>query len=150
MTAQVHENIILNGEKATMAFCPPLPVNDARIIELKDDEILGPRIVFSTACWRKYIGTWEIKDGSFYLVKIEGCFKLQSAEPIFADWVTCRLRIPSREILQYIHMGYESIFEQELMVDIEKGVVIALTLIDNRQNKVSFWKATLNRLFGES
>jgi len=40
MTAQIYENLILDGEETSMAFCPPLPENDDRVIEIKDDDEL--------------------------------------------------------------------------------------------------------------
>lgn len=64
MTAQMHEILILNGKKTSMAFCPPLP-RDQRVVEYKEDEIEHDGMIFSTACWRQYVGTWEIRDDRF-------------------------------------------------------------------------------------
>ncbi len=137
MTAQVHENLIYEGEEASMAFCPTLPKDDPRIRELKDDEIEDYNsTVFSTACWRQYIGTWEIKDGKFYLVDIIGRYKVVSGSPIFADWFSGVIRIPRGELLHYVHMGFGSVYEEEVHVKIEKGVVVKTKVIDNRQKKV--------------
>lgn len=61
MTAQIHEILILNGKKTSMAFCPPLP-RDQRVVEYKEDEIEHDSMIFSTACWRQYEGTWDIRD----------------------------------------------------------------------------------------
>ena len=66
MTAQIHENLILNGERTTMASCPTVPSDHPLILattswDHDDDE--SHRILCSTACWRRYRGTWEIKDG---------------------------------------------------------------------------------------
>ena len=126
MTAQVHETLIYDGNETSMAFCPPLPENNPRVKMLTDEEIEeddASGIVFSTACWRQYIGTWEIKGGRFYLRGIEGRYQLGGSEPLFADWFTGVLRIPRGEMLQYVHMGYGSVFEEEVHVKIEQGVV---------------------------
>jgi len=136
MTAQVHENLILDGQETSMAFCPPLPENDSRVVELKDDEIDGGGIIFSTACWRQYVGTWEIKDNKFYLVNLEGRFKLAEKKPIFADWFTGTLRIPQGEILHYIHMGYGTVYEREMHIKIENGIVTKSKIVDNRNKDV--------------
>jgi hypothetical protein len=137
MTAQVHEKLILDGRETSMAFCPPLPENDSRIILLKDDEIDGHGgIIFSTACWREYIGTWEIKDNKFYLVNLKGRYKLNSESVILADWFTGTLRIPQGEMLHYVHMGYGSLFEKELHIKIENGKVTKSKTIDNRNKDV--------------
>ena len=129
MTAQIHEKLIYEGEETSMAFCPPLPENHPRI---KDDEIK----FVSSGCWRGYIGTWEIKEGKFYLVDIKGKYKLVGDSPIFADWFSGVIRIPRGELLHYVHMGFGSVFEEELHVKIEKGIVQKKKLIDNRHKKV--------------
>ena len=138
MTAQVHETLIYDGNETSMAFCPPLPENNPRVKMLTDEEIEeddASGIVFSTACWRQYIGTWEIKGGRFYLKGIEGRYQLGGSEPLFADWFTGVLRIPRGEMLQYVHMGYGSVFEEEVHVKIEQGVVTDTKVIDNRGKK---------------
>src|SRR4051812_9271097 len=102
-----------------MACCPPLPERHSRIVvadprEAARDEVMGPpgcaafsspvhSIFFSTGCWRGYIGTWEIKDGRFFLVGLRGIYKLLGKEPIFADWFTGVLKIPRGEVLHYVH-----------------------------------------------
>lgn len=139
MTAQFHEKLILEGEETSMAFCPPIPTRRSEIIVLNDDEIRADSaagttnsFVFSTACWRQYIGTWELKDGYLYLVRIDGRFKLNSPEPLFADWVTAVLRIPDGELLHYVHMGFGSVYAFETHLKIENGVVVDERRIDNR------------------
>ena len=100
MTAQVHERLTLEGRETSMAFCPPLPEHHERIIELTSTELEEniPNFIFSTACWRGYIGTWEIKDGQFYLVNLVGRYKVEG-EPILADWFSGVIRIPQGEPL---------------------------------------------------
>lgn len=137
MTAQVHEKLIYKGEETSMAFCPPLPGDDPRIKKLNDEEIeASDSVIFSTACWREYIGTWEIKDGKFYLVDIIGRYKIVGNSPILADWFSGVIRIPRGEMLHYVHMGFGSVYEEELHVKIEKGVIVKVKTIDNRDKKV--------------
>jgi len=139
MTAQMHENLILDGDETSMAFCPPLPKNDSRIVYLKDDNSYT-----STACWREYIGTWEVKNNKFYLVSLEGRYKLLSNTPIFSDWFSGTLRIPQGELLHYVHMGFGSVYEQEVHIKIKKGIVTKSTTIDNRNKhfntRILGWK----------
>ena len=78
MTAQIYEKLILGGKETSMAFCPPLPENDSRLTRLRNDQLKDEGMIFSTACWREYVGTWEIKDDQFYLVNINGRFILTS------------------------------------------------------------------------
>lgn len=138
MTAQVHERLIYDGDETSMAFCPPLPDNHPRIKALSDEEVeTGDTegIMFSTACWRQYVGTWELKEGRFYLIGLEGRYKLEGDEPLLADWFTGILRIPKGEMVQYVHMGFGSVFEQETHIKIEKGVVTKTRTVDNRGKK---------------
>jgi tetratricopeptide (TPR) repeat protein len=131
-----------------MACCPPLPEKHPRIVladprELvRDEDIVPPgcaafsgfehSIVFSTGCGRGYIGTWEIKDGRFFLVGIRGIYELLGEEPIFADWFTGVLRIPRGEVLNYVHGDFLSVYEAEVRVSIDRGVVVKTRVVDNR------------------
>ena len=135
MTAQIHEKLIFDGEDTSMAFCPPLPEKHPRIVE--DHPDLATRdahssILFSTACWRRYQGTWEIRDSRFYLVGLRGRLALRGEDPILADWFSGVLRIPKGKMLQYVHMGFGSVYEQEAHVKVEKGIVTSSRVIDNR------------------
>lgn len=180
MTAQKHECLIINGEEASMAFCPPIPLGNLnisaglvvaaivgaglwgcssfssglagaaialpsaafllrqkrhpRIIKMDRGED-GKGLVYSTACWRGYIGTWEIRDDHFYLVNLSGKLRLRGDEPLLADWFSGTIRVPRGEILEYVHMGFGSVFEEELHVKIEKGKVVASRIVDNRGKK---------------
>lgn len=152
MTAQIHEELILDGEATSMAFCPPLPENDPRIVPIDPDEAPGDEesdmIMFSTVCWRGYQGTWEIRDGRFFLKALRGRFRLHSQEPILAHWFSGVLRIPQGEVLQYVHMGFGSVHEQELHVKIEQGVVAATRVVDNRGKHFDGWELRIRNLPG--
>jgi hypothetical protein len=152
MTAQAHEILILNGEKISIDCCPPLPDNDSRIVELKDDSEIEKKsrhdsIILSTACWRNYIGTWEVKNNKFYLVDIYGRFKVKES-PIFADWFTGVISIPQGEVLHYIHMGFATVYEREQHIKIENGVVVESKVIDNRNKKIDELELASKYLFG--
>jgi hypothetical protein len=142
MTAQVHEELILNCKKMRMACCPPLPQADPRIItpspeDRKDEE----DIIFTTACWRNYIGTWKIKGRKLYLVRLRGRYKIANNRPIFAEWVDHELIIPQGKMLKYVHLGFESKYEKEIRIKIKKGIVIERYTIDNRtiDNRPNIW-----------
>ena len=137
MTAQVHEKLTLDGQPLTMAFIPSIPADHPRIVELDWSEASrdAPSVVHSTACWRGYIGSWEIKDGLFYLVGLVGRLRLTGSEPLLADWFSGVLRIPQGKLLHYVHMGCGSIYEFEEHVKIENGRVISRRRIDNRKRQ---------------
>jgi hypothetical protein len=136
MTAQIHERLIYAGEEMSMAYCPPLPEGHPRLLQVDPQASLGDApdgfLLYSTGCWRRYQGTWEIKDGHFYLVGLRGIFRLEGDEPLLADWFSGVIRIPKGEIVHYVHMGFESIFEYDLFVEIEQGVVMDSWEVDNR------------------
>jgi hypothetical protein len=133
VTAQLHELLLLDGEWTSMAFVPPLPEGHPRIaVASEERQKLAPPVIFSTACWRRYRGTWEVRDGRLSLLAIEGSFELTGAAPLFADWVSGVLRVPRGRVIKYVHMGFESVFEEELHIVVEAGLVKHTRIIDNR------------------
>jgi len=131
MTAQAQERLIYEGEETSMAFCPPLPLKNKRIKEN------GENFIHSTGCWRGYVGSWEIKEGHFYLIGLSGNYELIGKEPLFADWFSGVIRIPKGERLGYVHMGFGSVYEKELHIKILNGVVVDYREISNRGKKHS-------------
>lgn len=159
MTAQIHERLILDGEETSMAFCPPLPEDEELVIPDPDfpanlDERSG--VLNSTACWRGYQGTWEIRNGKFHLVDLRGCMKLKQPGPLLAEWFSGVLRIPRGKLLQYVQMDCGSIHEQELHIRIEAGRVLRTRTVNNTgrmfdEDEVG-WKClpgAENRFWGE-
>ena len=133
MTAQIAEILLLDGVPAHMLTCPPLPLGHPRLCEVPEDEARrdgGPP--FSTACWRRYVATWAIRNEALWLVEVAGKYRLEGAEPLIADWFSGSLRVPRGEILRYVHMGFETVFEEDLWIDIQEGKVTATRLVDNR------------------
>lgn len=156
MTAQMHENLVLNGEETSMAFCPPLSENNDLIIQLNNEEAEHSikdhkfgKMIFSTACWRGYLGTWEIKENRFYLKDIIGRYKINAPGPVLADWFTGVLRIPRGKMLQGIHMGFASVYEKELHIKIDKGIVVKEVEIDNKNNDIDRDQLALGSLPGD-
>jgi len=100
-----------------------------------------------SAIWRGYIATWKIKKKTLYLVKmVEGsCSKNPATIPlnklfvgqktaIKADWFSGKLRIQQGKQLRYVHYGYETLYEKEVLLSIEKGIVIGEeTIVHSRQ-----------------
>ena len=125
MTAQVHERLIFDGVETSMAFCSPLPECHSRIINREQDSI-------STGCWRGCQGTWEIREGRFYLAGLAGRFELVESDPLFAEWFTGVLRVPRGKMLAYVHMGFGSVYEEEVHIQVRHGVVTSTRVIDNR------------------
>jgi hypothetical protein len=89
----------------------------------------------STACWRRYVGHWEILLDRLYLVDISATYSdgldvtLDSLFPgfeerVFAHWYSGVLIIPQGKMTKYVHMGYLSRYERELFIAVENGVVV--------------------------
>src|SRR5262245_3036712 len=57
---------------------------------------------------------------------LSGIYKLVGNEPLLADWFTGVLRIPRGERL------FLSVYEEEVRVRIERGVVVETRVTDNR------------------
>ena len=129
MTAQVHEKIRYQGKRMRLASTRHFPEDHPRIHLSSEKEVEAmatdsqTEIIFSTACWREYIGSWSIRRGKLYLTKLEGRFRLEGKEAIFADWFTGTLRIPRGKVLDYIHMGFDTVYEQEIILTVDQGLV---------------------------
>lgn len=134
MTAQRRERLLYKGEEIWMAT---VPLN--QYIQNRDDLKF---ICYSTACRRGYYGSWEIRDNKLFLIGLKAYtegykevglnYLFPGQEKVFADWFSGEIKIPQGEILKYVHMEYASIFEKDLILKLEKGVVIDEILIDNR------------------
>ncbi len=133
MTAQVHEDLRLEGRRASMTTCPPIPAEHPRI-----EFTAAPPL--SSACWRGYVGRWEIRAGRLYLLGAEGRYRLLGERPLFAEWVSGVLSVPAGEALQYVHMGFETVFAWELHLDIARGQVRRARLVDNRTHSPTPWQ----------
>jgi hypothetical protein len=42
------------------------------------------------------------------------------------------LIVPRGKMLEYVHMGYASVFEEELHITVERGAVTGRRVVDNR------------------
>ena len=150
MTAQVGDLLILGGKRAEMALSPDIPEHHPRVVEVSYEEARLdesiPGIVMSTACWRQYQATWEIKDERFYLVDVKGIYRILPGEPILADWFTGVLRIPQGKLLQYVHMGFGSVHEEERHIKIDNGIVVAERTVPGQTGDP--WELTKKNLPG--
>ena len=103
-------------------------------------EMKGNRPAFyvpHTALWRGYVGTWQINSqGKLFLVELEGMLEngniihLETLFPeakdgVFAEWYSGTFSLPQGELQNAICIGYSSVYEQYLVLTIEKGRLIA-------------------------
>lgn len=135
MTAQEGERLLYKGEETWMATEPLNQYlqnrNDIKFVSL------------STACWRGYYGQWEIKDRKLYLIELQAYIKgygevgldylFPGQNTVFANWFSGKITIPQGEMLAYVHMGYASIYERDLILEIKNGELINEYVVQNEE-----------------
>jgi hypothetical protein len=135
MTAQIAESLLYEGE--TVSMCTE-PLADYFLLS-------GSHPSFESNCsalWRGYVGSWEIQDLHLYLIELEGMLEDGTdvtlgtlfpdfPERVFAHWYSGTIRIPQGKQLQYVHMGYGSTFEQDLFLDVDRGIVTSTRVRHN-------------------
>lgn len=129
MTVQIAERLCYEGNNVAIHTTP-----------LRSYFAMGgdwPRFVLSsTALWRGYVGSWEIIDDRLYLISLEGTLEGGAAaslaiifpefpDRVFAHWYSGTIRIPQDELLSDIHLAYDSAYESDLLLDVERGVVVS-------------------------
>ncbi|MCG3773350.1 MAG: hypothetical protein JW395_0156 [Nitrospira sp.] len=88
----------------------------------------------SSALWRGYVGTREIRDDRLYLIELTGRQKSghrvtlatlfpDFSERVFAHWSSRTLRVPQGGNVKYVHSGFASVYERDLFLKIDKGIV---------------------------
>lgn len=141
-TGQAGDILIWNGDTLTV-FSNPL--------ELRSDiDSLRPRFFgekdasINTACWRGYIAEWTIIENEIYLTNIFSCnydsiksdlkvvFGSECENGIVkATWLTGNILIPKGKLINYVHMGYDSFYETELVLTFKNGILTGQKKYDN-------------------
>jgi hypothetical protein len=141
-TAQFPDIIIYNGKEYALMSNPLesyFGTNHPR-----------PKNLFKFSCtanWRGYIAKWKIDNGKLYLMKVmSGDCSANPAEidvssiflqklPVEATWFNGILRIPRGKLLSYVHMGYGSVYEEDLILTISSGKLIHEEIKKNTQKE---------------
>ena len=135
MTAQTPERILIDG-KPHWLLSDPL----YRLLATRRTEIEAPD-GSTTACHRNYIGTWDIVDGKLWLVALStyGVQELALSDamrawflrlvpasgfPVWAEWFSGRLRIPTGPTLVTTHHGWLSWHTRERVITCRQGRVV--------------------------
>lgn len=155
-TAQAGDKLIWNGDTLTI-FSNPL--KSRQNIDLLKTKMFGDRdAAWSTACWRGYIAEWTIIGNELYLTNIFSCnFHEDSIkadlEDVFgseyengkvkASWANEEIVIPKGKLIHDINIGYASIYETELVLTFEEGVLTCQEEYDNSKSHKSVF--TLNQ-----
>jgi len=106
MTAQFSETLHYNGKTLSMRVTP---LSDYFVLMGLNPDFQD----LSTACWRRYIGKWEISLDRLYLIGIRATYEdgtevmLGSLLPgydsrVFAHWYSGVLSIPQGDLIEYV------------------------------------------------
>ena len=128
MTAQFSEVLHYKGEQLSMRVTP---LSDYFVLRGIWPDFQDR----STACWRGYVGEWEITIDRLYLIGIRAAYKdgtevtLGSLFPgydsrVFAHWYSGVLSITQGDLVEYVHMGFASVYERDLLISVEQGVIV--------------------------
>lgn len=134
MTTQIKERCIYKGQSYDMPGCISIPMNDGRVIQLTGDALQKAidqdDYCFSTACWRQFVGVWEVVEDRLFLTSLQGAYRIVGDEPIFADWFSDTLYLPYGDLLDVnIEIGHMH-YEQELRLTFVRGRLVNKMIID--------------------
>lgn len=130
-TAQFPDKIIYNGKEYK------LHTNPMEEYFQKYPEKRPKKASISTALWRGYVATFEVRNGQVYLKDIQievydttslnyiwqSVLKdvFPEQKEIKIDWLTGILVIPHGKMVNYVHMGYGSTYKKYILLEIDKG-----------------------------
>jgi hypothetical protein len=135
-TAQIPDALTFRGQKYAL-FVNPL---EAYFKSHKERKPKGG--VISSALWRGYVASFELRDSALYVSDIEieewttdssnereTTWKsvVQSAFPDsserYCTWYSGLLVLPVGEMTSYVHMGYASLYEKYLVLRVKDGLL---------------------------
>ena len=133
-TAQYPDKIFFNGKTYSL-HTNPLEIYFEKYPDKKPKGGL-----MSSALWRGYVATFEIRDSQLIVKDIEiqiwdttsgknNDIKWKSVlnevfhekKDMKVDWLTGLLVLPYGKIVNYVHMGYGSTYENYYLLEIDKG-----------------------------
>jgi hypothetical protein len=135
MTAQAKERLLYQGEETWIATEPLQPF----LQNQKNITLMSP----SSACLRGYYGEWELRDNQLYLVRLTAfvddyrevdlSYLFPGKSRVFAQWFSGEIRVPRGLMLDFVHRGYESLYEKDEFLIFEAGVLNGCYEVDNHQ-----------------
>lgn len=142
-TAQIPDGISYEGRGYALYSQPIHALLRAKPdVQARVERYIGPRC---SASWSGLRAEWLIEDGRLFLVRLEAnpCDREPDVIPlrklgarrgetrIFAGWYSGELRLPQGEELEYVHMGFESVYERDLFLTVENGQVVGRRVVEN-------------------
>jgi hypothetical protein len=146
-TAQVPDRISYDGKEYALHTNPLEPY----FFKQPDKR---PKGSVTSALWRGYVATFEVKDNSLLLKDIDilvyeeikdgkGEYKLRSVKDSLVpkgqvlqiDWFTGILVLPYGKLVNYVHMGYGSTYSDYILLEIKSGKLTGERKLDGKQYK---------------
>jgi len=135
MTIQAYEKLFYNGEEYCLDTYP---------LEVFFNNNDKPFVaVICSACWREYIGTWEIKDSKLFFMEAQsndGDNKYKDRVfpdekgPVFAKWFSGALVCPCGDRVAMPSIGRGVYCHEEyLVLEVENGVVDEVKQLNQNQ-----------------
>ena len=125
MTLQIREKLTYNGEVYEM-FDEPLR---SFLYKYDIERLNRTQTIFSTNCWRGYVGHWAIEDDKLYLGELD-CLELPrrnaldalfpGQQKVFAEWFSGSISTTLNE--KYMYLEFK----------IEKGKLIEVVQKENK------------------
>ncbi|CAN4278000.1 hypothetical protein LJR125_000861 [Pseudoxanthomonas sp. LjRoot125] len=134
-TAQLSDLLILEGKEFALNTNPLAN-------QLQKKQWKPPKeALISSANWRGYLATWEIKGGKLFLKDVSIAVinpkdehddirksitrdLYPGAAEVFADWYTGALIVPDGKMTRYVHMGYGSSFDHYQVFRVHAGKIV--------------------------
>lgn len=149
-TAQIPDKIIYKGRTYKL-HSNPLDKYFERYPEKKPK-----RGIISTALWRGYVATFEVKREEVYLKDVKIEIRNKDSEKQFdtkwisvkdqiipqgtgikIDWLNEILILPYGKMVNYVHLGYGSTYSKYILLEVENGTVNRIKKI-NHEGFVEF------------
>jgi hypothetical protein len=144
-TAQYPDKIIFEGKEYAL-HTNPMEAYFEKFPERKPKSGL-----ISSALWRGYVATFEIEGGEMFVKDVEiqvtkpssESFKtewksvLSSVVPdgqkLMVDWFSGLLVLPYGKVINYVHMGYGSTYENYILIPVKEGKASAERRMNAKQ-----------------
>jgi hypothetical protein len=137
VTAQVADSVAIDGEPWLLLDTPL----DGLLARIDAPDFVAPH----TANWRGYVAQWRVDRDVLSLAGIEATVAGPDGRPrpvsgrdalggvgvpLVADWVTGTLRVARGDQVRQVHLGFGSRWEEEVLLEVERGRVVARTVLD--------------------
>lgn len=138
-TSQRPDKLFYKGIEYDL-FSNPLEIYFEKNPDKRPRHVYGGVVIESTDLWRGYVATFEIKDNKLIVKDIQihcvdtavGSSQDISWESVIievfpeqkeieVDWFTGLLVLPLGNLMNYVHMGYGSTYENYILLEINEG-----------------------------